>query len=115
MIAKFVEDLVHLERGQDRLDEHRGADAPVRNAEDLLRVDKDVVPEPRFQMRLHLRQVKIRPAAARDRFLRVVKKVQAEIEEACRYRLAIDDQMLLQQMPPARPDNERRGLLVQGV
>src|SRR3712207_8401884 len=34
VVAQLVEDLVHLERRQDGLDQHRGADGPVRDAQD---------------------------------------------------------------------------------
>ena len=88
---------------------------PVRDAERLLRADEDVVPEPRLEMRLHLRQIKVRPGAARDQLLRVVEKVEPEVEEARRHRLAVDEEMLLRQMPAARADDQRRGLVVQRV
>ena len=48
MFAKLVEDSVHLEGGENRLDEHGGADGATRDAERLLRRDEDVIPEPRF-------------------------------------------------------------------
>ena len=37
MVAQFVQDLVHLERGENRLDQHGGADGALRNAEFILR------------------------------------------------------------------------------
>src|SRR5215212_5083964 len=80
VIAQLPENLVHLERGEDRFDEHRRADGAVRNAELLLRADEDVVPEARLEVRLHLRQIKVRAGAARELFGRVVKKEEAEIE-----------------------------------
>ena len=115
VVAQLVEDLVHLERREDRLDQHRRADRAVRDPELTLRADEDVVPEPRLEVRLHLRQIKVRTGSACDRFLRIVKKVEAEIEEARRHRLAVDKEMLLQQMPAARTDEQRGGLLIQRV
>ena len=37
VFAQFVEDLVHLERGQDGFDQHRGANGAARNAQLILR------------------------------------------------------------------------------
>ena len=65
MLAQLVEDLVHLERGEDRLDQDGRLDRPLRHAEPLLRPDEDVVPEPRLEVRLELRQVE--PACRRGR------------------------------------------------
>ena len=111
MLAQFVKDLVHLECGRDRLDQHRGANRPLRNAEFLLREIEDVVPDARLEMALHFRQIKIGTASARDQFLRVVKKVEAEIEQPARHRFAVDEQVFLDQMPAARPNEKHRDLV----
>ncbi len=66
VVAQFVEDLLHLERRRDRLDEHRRADRAVRDAERVLGEGEDVVPQPRLEVVLELRQVEVRPGAARD-------------------------------------------------
>ena len=54
MLAKLVEDLVHLECRGERLDQDRRFDRAARDAEELLRPDEDVVPESRFMMALEL-------------------------------------------------------------
>jgi hypothetical protein len=74
------------------------------NAKLVLRHLKSVVPNARFKVTLHFREVKIRAAAARDQFLGVVKKEETEIEERAGDRLAIDKQMLLVQVPATRPN-----------
>ena len=66
MFAQLVQDFIHLERGQNRLDQDRGANRAVRNAQIVLRLDEHVVPQPRFEMALQLRQVEIGPAALVD-------------------------------------------------
>ena len=63
VLAQLVQDLVHLERGEDRLDQDRRPDRAARDPERLLAVDEDVVPEPRLVVRLELGQVEVRPAA----------------------------------------------------
>ena len=51
VVAQLVEDLVHLERGEDRLDQHRRADRAARHAERSCAMHEDVVPEPRLEVR----------------------------------------------------------------
>ena len=81
MLAQLVKNLVHLECRQNGFDQDRRADRALRNAKLVLRQLEDVVPKARFEVALHFRQIKIRAAAARDQFLGVVKKEEAEIEE----------------------------------
>ena len=44
MVAQLVEDLVHLERRRQRLDQHRRLERPMRDAEFVLRVGEHLVP-----------------------------------------------------------------------
>ena len=60
VLAQLVQDLVHLEGGDHGLDERGRANAAARNAQLLLGGYKHVVPEPRLEVRLHLRQVEVR-------------------------------------------------------
>ena len=62
MLAQLVQDLVHLERGEDRLDEDRRPDRAARDPERDLAVDEDLVPQPRLVVALELGQVEIRAA-----------------------------------------------------
>ena len=63
MLAELMQDLVHLERGEDRLDQHRRADRAAAETEPLLREGEHVVPETRLQVGLELRQVEVGTAA----------------------------------------------------
>ena len=101
VVAQLVEDLVHLERGRDGLDQHRGADRAVRDAEPLLGEGEDVVPEPGLEVALHLRQVEVRAAAAVEQLLRVVEEVQAEVDQRADDRGAVDHQVPLVEVPAA--------------
>src|SRR5260370_20398440 len=65
MIAQLPKDFVHLESGQDGLDQHSGADAAAWNSERILRVIEDVVPQASFQMAFHFRQIEIGAGALR--------------------------------------------------
>ena len=115
MVAQLVEDLVHLERGLDRLDQHGRADRALRDPDVLLREREDVVPQLRLAVRLELRQVEVRAAAGRDEGLRVVGEVQAEVDERARRvhrtpRAVVELQVLLDEVPAARTEHDRRGL-----
>src|SRR4030095_10890672 len=115
MIAQLVENFVHLESGRDRFDQYRGADGPLRNAQLLLRKIEDIVPDARLEMALPFREVKVRPAAARDQFLRVVEEVEAEIDQPTGRRFTIHQQVFLNQMPAAWPNEKNRDLFVERI
>ncbi len=65
MFAQFVQDFFHLERREDRFEQHGRLDRALRNAEFVLRHHEDVVPQTRLEMVFHLRQVVERAEAAR--------------------------------------------------
>ena len=76
VLAQLEEDLVHLEGGQDRLDQDGRLDRPLRDAEALLRPDEDVVPEASLEVRLELRQIEVAAVAAV-----VAEEVEPEVEQ----------------------------------
>ncbi len=115
VLAQLVQDLVHLERRDDRLDQHGRLDRAARNAQRVLRHHEDVVPQPRLEVALELRQVEVRPRAARDQLLRVVERVEREVEDPARDRLAVDLHVLLRQVPAARAHEQHGELLAQPV
>src|SRR5262249_41888664 len=115
MLLELVEDLVHLESGEDGLDQHGSLDRRARNAELVLRHHEDVVPQTRLEMTLELRKIEVGTAAARDELPRVVEEVEREIEDAARDRLPVDRHVLLRQMPAARAHEQGSDLLVQLV
>ena len=108
VLAQLEEDLVHLERGRDRLDEHRGAHGALRDAERLLREHEHVVPQARLEVALELRQVVVRAVAVVDELPRGVEEVQAEVDERPRAPFAVDEHVLLGQVPAARPGDDGR-------
>jgi len=50
VVAQLVEDLVHLERGRQRLHQHGGADGAARDLQRVLRQHEGVVPQPRLEV-----------------------------------------------------------------
>ena len=115
VVAQFVEDLLHLEGGEDRLDQHRGPDAALRHAERLLGDDEDVVPEPRLVPVLQLRQVEVRSAAAAEGLPGVVEEEEPEVEDAGRDGAAVDQRVLLDQVPAARTHQKCGDLVLEPV
>ena len=84
---------------------------PLGSAERLLGVGEDVVPEARLEMALQLRQVEARGRALGHDRLGVVEDVEAEIEQRGRHRLAVDQEVVLGQVPAARA-HQQDGRLV---
>src|SRR5207247_9571201 len=66
-------------------------------------------------MALHLRQVEVRAGPAGSKLLRVVEEVEPEVHQAPRDRYAVDDHVLLRQVPTTGPNQKGRGLPVQTV
>ncbi len=60
VLTKLVEDLLHLESGEDRLDENGRPDRASRDVELVLRKVEDVVPQPSLEVALQLRQIEVR-------------------------------------------------------
>ena len=115
MLAERVDDLRHLERGGERLDQHRRADQAGREPEGLAGEDEDVVPQRRLGVVLHLRQVEVEPAIALREPLAAVERVEAEVHERAGDRLAVERQVLLGQVPAARAHEQRRRVVDQLV
>ena len=115
MLAQFVQDFVHFECREDRFDQHRGANRAAGNPHIVLREIKNVVPQARFLVALHLRQIEIRPRSVREQTLGVMEKEQAEIEQRARDRLAVHEEMLFIQVPAAGTNEQRGNLFVELV
>src|SRR5262249_40085544 len=114
-LAQFPEDLVHLERGEDRLDQDRRANRGVRQTELLLGKIERVVPEACFEVALELRQVVVRSRAALEQLAGVVKAREAEVEQARGDGLPVDENVPLAEVPTTWPDDERRRLVAKTV
>jgi hypothetical protein len=115
VVAELVEDLLHLERRRIGLDQHSGANGALRDAEMVLGEHEGVVPQPCLEMALHLGQVEVGAGATVDLGLGAVEEVQPEVEQACRHAFAVDEHVLLGEVPAARPDHDRGGFVAQGV
>ena len=115
MIAELVEDRVHLERRENRLDQDGALDRPVRQPELALGDRERARPQTRLEMRLELREVEVRPRSPCELLLCVVEDDETEIEQRGADRGAVDLMVTLDEVPAPRPDHQGRGLLVQAV
>ena len=115
MLAQLVEDLLHLERGGQRLDEHGRLDRPVVEAELALGEGEDLGPQARLEVGLHLGQVEVRPRALLQQPLGVAQQVEPGVDEGARHRLAVDAHVLLDQVPAARAHEQGGDVVAQLV
>ncbi len=115
MVAKLIQNLVHLEGGEDGFGQNGGFDRSFRDVEERLRKHKDLIPQTRFKVAFELRQVKVGTGPASEKLLRVVEGVEAKVEEGTGYRFAIDQDVRLFEMPAARADKEHGGMIDQFV
>src|ERR1700724_3112085 len=97
------------------LSQRRCLERTLGNAERLLRVDEDFVPEVGLFRAFQLRQIEIGAAALGEQRLGVVEEEEAEIEQAARHRRAVDEEVSLRQVPAARPHLEHGGLGIERV
>src|SRR5699024_9716946 len=101
----------------DGLDVRGGPDGALLDAEAVLGVDEDLVPQPGLLRGLELRQVEVRAGAVADEVAGVVEEVQAEVDECSGGRellaVVVDvEQMLLGQVPAAGTQSDGRLVVI---
>src|SRR5262249_34950115 len=111
MLAQLPEDLVHLEGGENGLDEDGGLDRAAVEPERVLGERERARPEPCLEVALELGQIEVRAASARELAPGAVKDVEAEIEEARGDRYPTDLHVPFGQVPPAGSYEKRRPIL----
>src|SRR5437773_11837653 len=108
MVAQLPQDLVCLESGEDRLDQHRRADRAMGDPERILCEDEDVVPQARLEMAFELREIEVGARAAPSELRRGIEKDEPKIEQRRRNRLPTHGQLHLDQLPRTGPNAELR-------
>ena len=98
--------LVHLESGENGLDEDSTTDGTAAHTDVVLSEVEGVVPQTSLQVALHLGQVEVWATAALDQLFGVVEEVQTEVEQGTRHGLAVNNEVLLLQVPSSRADDE---------
>src|SRR5579884_631479 len=80
VLSQFIEDFVHLKGRQNRLNQHRGFNRACGNAEQLLGLNEDIIPETGFEMALQLGQVEIGAGTLLEERSSIVEEIQAKVE-----------------------------------
>ena len=84
MVAEFEEDFIHLEGGEDRLDEYCCPDRTTGDVQGVLSVAEHVVPEACFEVALQFGEVEVGTGAPVEGLPGRMKGHQAEVDEARR-------------------------------
>lgn len=108
VVAKLIDDFIHLKSGQNGLDEDSTADGSSSHANIVLRKVEDIVPESGFKVRFHLGQIEIRTGASLDKLKGVVEEIETKVEERSRHGLTVDGEVLLFEMPTSGSGNQGR-------
>jgi hypothetical protein len=90
VVFELVENFVHLERGEDGLDQHRALDRAMAEPERLLGEREHLVPQARLAMILELGQVEIRAGTAARELGVVVVEIQPEVDERAGDRCTVE-------------------------
>lgn len=106
VFAELVDDLVHLEGGENGLDQDGTTDGAAGKANVVLGEVEGVIPQTGLKVRLHLGEVEVGAEAALDELLGVVEEVKTEVEKRTADGLAVNGDMLLLKVPATRADDE---------
>ncbi len=110
MIPEFEEDLLHLEGGLDRLDEHGGADGAAGESEFILGPHEHLGPQASVAGSLELGEVEVGAGPCGEGGVGVVEDADPEVEQRSGDRVAIDREVHLVEVQPSGADDERRPL-----
>lgn len=101
MGPQLPQDLVHLERRGQRLDQDGRADAAGGDTAVRLAEVEDVGPQASFEVVLHLGEVEVRAAAVIEEVLGVVEEEEGEIEDGTGHGLVVDEHARFVEVPSA--------------
>jgi hypothetical protein len=101
MSPKLVQDFFHVESGREGLDKNSRADRAGGDAEVGLGEVENVGPETRFEIVLHLREIKVRPGAVGEEVGGIMEKVETKVEDGTRDGPVVDGDSDFIEMPSA--------------
>jgi hypothetical protein len=102
VLSEFIDDLLHLERSKNGLNQHRTSDGTPRDAQRILGKVENIVPKTSFKMRFHLGEIEVWTITSLDQLVGIVKEVKAEVKKTATDGFPINDKMLLIQVPATR-------------
>ena len=115
VVAQLVEDLLHLEGAEDRLDEDGGPDRAPVDPEGVLGGVEGVVPQPGLEVALQLRQVEVGPETFVEQAAGVVEEAEPEVEQAGRDGQTVDEDVALDEVPAPGAHHRHRPLVGKAV
>ena len=101
-----ISHLFHLESRRNSLNETCTSDRSTLHADVILGKVEDVVPQPGFEVALHLGQVVVWASATLDELLGIVVEVDAKVEQTAGDGLTVNGKVLLLQVPATGTCNE---------
>lgn len=81
MITQLEENLLHVERSREGLNQHRSSNRVMRYPDVRLGEEEDIVPQPRFLVVLHLWKIEVRSVAVLHELVSIVEEVHRKVEE----------------------------------
>lgn len=112
VVSELEDDLIHLESGENGLDEDCTSDSASWDGNEILGEVENVVPETGLEVRLHLGEVEVWAVSTLDELLGVMEEVETEVEQGTGDWLAVNGEVLLIQVPSSWADDESWELLV---
>lgn len=106
VVTELVDDLVHLKRSENGLNQDGSSDGATRDGDVVLGQVEGVVPQTSLEVALHLGQVEVRSKAFLLGLNGVVEEVQAEIKETAGDGLAVNKEVLLLEVPASGANNQ---------
>ena len=108
VLPQLVQELFHLERGRERLNETSGPDAVLRQTQLAGSQVEDIIPKSSFKVVLHLGKVEVWAVTALDQFGGVVEKVDGEIEKTSGDSLSVNKDVTFIKVPSSWSGDELR-------
>ena len=104
MVPQFEKDFLHLERSREGLNENGSADCVMWHANIGLGKDKDIIPETRFKVVFHFREVEVWPRPALDKLMCIVIEVEGKVEDRSRDGGIVDRHAGFVEVPSSRTE-----------
>ena len=104
MVPQLEKDFLHLERSREGLNEDGSADRVMRDANIGLGKNKNIVPETRFKIVFHFREVKVWPRPALDELMCIVIEVEGKVEDRSRDGGIVDRHAGFIEVPSSRTE-----------
>ena len=115
VIPELIQNFLGLKNGRQGLNEAGGLHRPNRKTHGALSADKNIIPNSRLKVTLHLRQVEVGGGTSGDELASIMEKVEAKVDQHTRHGATINLEIDLIQMISPGTDKEDCGLLIEPI